>query len=341
MTLFFLVIKAAFTLGVLTCCPLFSWATCVLPVTMPPGFRPAGAAMGPKGELVLVSDTGGLVFVDVDDYAISRYDTALTDKYLDSYGVLDLEGCEMLTNSSDHLYFATHTKSNELIGHSMASACILEYEWHKEIILRRYSLVGFERVGGGGVESITWVPNNISQYGGYFFVGSMTTGHIFVYELPTGVTSMGGDIDGKLITTWTPLQSETDVASLCYSDGYIFVNYDDGASSHILIYPVMAMGLPGDLKEQYRVDAPTAEGMAVQKISDDTWEIFFSSNSRRQVFAYAFRFVTGFELHRHCSGLEKQLAREVRPSGSSKTRPWLAAQLLPILAIIAVTAAAA
>merc|ERR1712224_747838 len=65
-------------------------------------------------------------------------------------------------------------------------------------------------------------------------------------------------------------------------------------------------GLPGNLVEQYEVDVSAAQGIALKPGEekdgswDGSWEVFFCSDLRRDVLAYKFRFVTGFELHRRC-----------------------------------------
>lgn len=244
---------------------------------------------------MVVSDTGTVQFVDLADMTV-RQDQAINDKYTDSYGWFDFEGVAMTNPESTFIYLGMENK-----------AVILEYEWHSsQRIFRRFDLPGFERRGDRGMQSLTWVPTDASRHQGYFYVGSQMTGHVFIYEVPL-LDENGPEAAARLVDIWTPLKNDFLVAGLSFSSGYIFVNYDDGNSNHVLIYPILQNGLPGALEEQYQVDVADAEGLAVRKISEDSWEVFFSSDSRKAVFAYIFKFITGFELHGHCSRLMQGL----------------------------------
>lgn len=280
---------SAYLLLALAMLPGVADATCRLPIDFPVGSEPSGATQGPQNSLVAVSDSGTLLFINLDDLSV-REDRTLNDKYRDTYGWFDLEGVAMTNPESTFVYLAMENK-----------ASILEYEWHtSHRIFRRFDLPGFERRGSHGMESLTWVPTDASRHQGYFYVGSQMTGHVFIYELPllddTGPVAMA-----RLNSIWTPIKEETNVAGLSYSSGYVFVNYDDGHSNHVLIFPIMPNGLPGPLKEQYEVDVSDSEGISVRRTSLDSWEVFFSSDARQAIFAYSFRFITGFEQHSRCA----------------------------------------
>lgn len=243
-----------------------------------------------------MSDSGTLLFIDLDDLTV-REDRTLNDKYRDTYGWFDLEGVGMTNPESTFVYMGMENK-----------AAILEYEWHSSRrIFRRFDLPGFERRGGHGMESMTWVPTDASRHQGYFYVGSQMTGHVFIYELPL-LDDTGPVALARLANIWTPVKSESNVAGLSFSSGYIFVNYDDGHSNHVLIFPVLSNGLPGPLKEQYEVDVTDAEGIAVRKTGMDSFEVFFGSDMRQAVFAYDFKFITGFQLHGRCARNMKTVA---------------------------------
>jgi len=264
-------------------------ATCRLPIALPPASEPSGLTSGPRNSLVAVSDGGTLIFIDMDDLSV-REDKTLNDKYKDTYGWFDLEGVAMTNPESTFVYLGMENK-----------AAILEYEWHtSRRIFRRFDLPGFERRGSHGMESLTWVPSDASRHQGYFYVGSQMTGHVFIYELPL-LDDTGPVATARMADIWTPLKSETNVAGMSYSSGYIFVNYDNGHSNHVLIFPIMKNGLPGPLKEQYEVDVSDAEGLTVRRTSSDSFEVFFASDMRQAIFAYDFKFITGFELHGRCT----------------------------------------
>lgn len=268
--------------------PHSTWASCRLPISFPTSAEPSGCTIGPQNSLVVVSDGGTVIFIDLDDYSV-REDTALNNKYLDTYGWFDLEGVTMVSPERTFMYLGMENK-----------AAVLEFEWHSSHrITRRFSLPGLEMQGNLGMESLSWVPTDASHHGGYFYVGSQLTGHVFIYEVPL-LDDTGPEATAHQISVWTPLKGNNDVSGLAYSDGYVFVTFDDGSANHVLIYPILQNGLPGALKEQYEVDVPDAEGIAVRKTDSDTYEVFFSSDSKRAVFGYTFHFDIGFELHSTC-----------------------------------------
>lgn len=266
-------------------------STCRLPIELPADAEPSGATIGPHNSLIVPSDGGTLLFIDLGTHKV-REDTSFNDKYKDAYGWFDLEGIAMTNPESTFIYVGMENK-----------AAVLEYEWHSSHkIFRRFMLPDFNNKENRGMESLTWVPTAASHHQGYFYVGSQMDGSVYIYELPL-LEQTGPEAMAKLINVWQPLPGNKDISGLSFSDGYIFTNFDDGVSNHVLIFPVLANGLPGKLKEQYQVDVTDAEGMAMRKIDSDTWEVFFTSDSQRSIFAYTFQFVTGFDLHPKCAGL--------------------------------------
>mmetsp|Transcript_27459 Transcript_27459/g.85436 ORF Transcript_27459/g.85436 Transcript_27459/m.85436 type:complete len:338 (+) Transcript_27459:145-1158(+) len=281
-------VLAAAALGAL---PPPAAAACELPISFPRGARLSGAALGPQDSLIVVSESGTMLFVDLSDFTV-REDEALNDKYKDSYGWFDLEGVAMTSPESTFLYLGMENR-----------AAVLEYEWHEaHRITREFSLPGFEHSEAEGIQSLTWVPTDASTHQGYFYVGSQMTGSVFIYELPL-LSNTGPEGNGKLVSIWTPVRGKKQIRGLSFSSGYVFLSYDDGNSNHVLIFQALGNGLPGDLAEQYEVDVANAEGMAVRKAGRGTWEVFFSSGAQTAVSVYTFRFVTGFELHERCAGL--------------------------------------
>eukprot|EP00928_Gymnodinium_smaydae_P008355 TRINITY_DN13041_c0_g1_i1.p1 TRINITY_DN13041_c0_g1~~TRINITY_DN13041_c0_g1_i1.p1 ORF type:complete len:294 (-),score=65.39 TRINITY_DN13041_c0_g1_i1:20-901(-) len=236
--------------------------TCRLPVTFPRTARPSGATAGPGNTLIFASGSGTLLFLDLDDYSM-REDTALNDKYQDMYGSFDLQGLAMSDTLSNYVYFVAQGK-----------ASVFQYDFKDtRRIVRRFDLPGFSGSSAAGAESLTWVPTQASPHGGYFYVGSQLAGQVFVYELPINDDSapvVSGD-SKQLMTIWTPLKESQTVAGLSYSGGYLFVNYDERYSNHVLIYPILPNGLPGELKEQYQVDVSNAEGLVARQSDGKSW----------------------------------------------------------------------
>lgn len=298
-------------------------AICRLPFHFPEGAKPSGATVGPHNSLVIASDSGTLLFADLDDYAI-REDSALNDKYKDSYGWFDLEGVAMTSPESTYLYVGLENE-----------AAILEYEWHSSRrVTRRFNLPGFERSAGQGLQSVTWVPTDASTHLGYFYVGSGLKGNVFIYELPL-LDDTGPEATARLISIWTPLEGNKLITGLSYSGGYVFTSYDDGNSNRVQIYPKLASGRPGELAEQYEVDITNAEGMAVRQTDQETWEVFFASDARQELFVYSFRFVRGFEPHPHCSARGLASPTGGAPRLAPAPPPWSVSALLWSLSLAA------
>lgn len=290
--------------------PTLSKAACRLPFTFPNDVGLSGVTVGPKNSLVLASDDGKLVFADLEDFSL-RVDTALNDKYRDSYGWLDLEGVAMTSPESTYLYFGMENK-----------AAIVEYEWRSSHrIFRQFILPGFEHHVGQGLQSLTWVPTQASKNLGYFYVGSRLNGGVYIYEAPL-LDNTGSKASAQHISKWIPLESHKHIAGLSYSAGFLFLCYEDGRATRVLIYKVdSSTGQPGPLEEQYEVDIPGAGGLSVRQIDRNTWEVFFASDTKQDMFAYTFRFVTGFESHTHCS------VGHPRTSGSTRRNTWQATGL--------------
>lgn len=59
-----------------------------------------------------------------------------------------------------------------------------------------------------------------------------------------------------------------------------FVCYNMGDSARVLIFYVLASGMPGQLREQHQVDVANVADLAVRKASEDEWQIFFISKVR-------------------------------------------------------------
>lgn len=268
----------------------FGWTSCKLPFRFPHHAEPSGGTIGPRNTLIVPSDDGPLFFCDLKTYSV-RADVTLRDdtKYKESYGWFDFEGLTMTNPESTFVYAGLENKP-----------IIVEYEWHSaRRIFRRFDLPDFDRAGNRGLESVTWVPTRASSHQGYFYVGSQMTGFVFIYELPI-LSDTGPEAQATLIKKWQPI-SDTDLSGMACSENFLFLNYDDGEQNHVLIYPILENGLPGDLLEEYMVDVSDAEGIAVRKIDATTWEAFFSSDSMEGIFGYLFKFGKGFSLHPHCA----------------------------------------
>lgn len=248
----------------------------------------------------MVERGGSILFVDLNDSAV-REDGSLLN-VTEAGGQYDLQGVAMTNPESTYLYLGAGSR-----------AAIFEYEWHEERkITRRFDLPDFDdRSAPDGIQSVrslAWVPTTASSHGGYFHVGSGTTGRVFVYELPLQEAT-GPEAHAQLISSWAPLEGSRRLGGLAFSGGFLFASYDRGDASHVLIYEAKADGLPGELSEQYEVDVAGAEGLAVRRAGAFSKEVLFIGGRQRAVFAYLFRFVTGFELHGVCAALGQEPSR--------------------------------
>lgn len=265
--------------------------------------------------MVVADDGGSLLFVDLEDYTV-RVDDALNTKYRGTYGWFDLEGITMTEcETSIFLYLGMENVPS-----------VLEYDWREtQRITRRFDLPGFGRVG---VQSLVWVPTEASAHQGYFYTSSRDSSNVFVYELPL-LDSTGPQAEAVLRNTWRPREGNGNkrLAAMAYSGGYIFLCYDSGGSSHVLIYPILSNGLYGRLAEQYQVDVVSGEGLAVRQRANHTWDVYFVSDTERAVFVYTFRFVTGFQLHSRCSATEEARDAIDGPQGAGAARTSAASAL--------------
>eukprot|EP00397_Hematodinium_sp_SG-2012_P047377 GEMP01053855.1.p1 GENE.GEMP01053855.1~~GEMP01053855.1.p1 ORF type:complete len:249 (+),score=27.09 GEMP01053855.1:411-1157(+) len=195
---------------------------------------------------------------------------------------------------------------------------IIEYDYRRQHkILQTFKLVEFERAENRGLESISWVPNSLSIYGGYFYVGSQLTGNVFIYELPIQPASVVGgtkvtDAGAKLIRIWTPTQND-DISGIAHIDRYLFLNFDNGDHNRVMVYHVQKDGLPGTLKKEYRLDLNDAEGISIRRAHQGEWEVIFMSDTLNSIFAFYFSFDEGFVPYPYC---QRRLSRTMLASAS-------------------------
>lgn len=247
----------------------------------------------------MVERQGLVLFADLGDSSV-RADRALINGSMEANGHLNLQGVAMTSPESSYLY----------LGTGGGDAAILEYEWHEtRRITRRFGLPGFadpsSKEGIQSIKSLTWVPAEDSAHGGYFHVGSANEGKVFVYELPL-LEDTGPEAPAQLISSWSPLPGSRHLGGLASSGGVLFASFEERGASHVLVYEALANGLHGKLREQYEVDVAGAEGLTARRkgpASDAAWEVIFIGGAKRAVYAYLFRFVTGFELHGTCASL--------------------------------------
>ncbi|CAE7609964.1 petH, partial [Symbiodinium sp. CCMP2456] len=148
-------------------------------------------------------------------------DDLLQQKYEKPLHGLNLQGVALTNPGSTYLYLGLEGGSD-----------LLEYEWHSSHqVFRSFHLPGFPHHGALGLRSVTFVPTTASDQQGYFYVGTDISGEVYIYEAPLLVNE-GPKAPAESIKIWTPLQGDKHVAGIEYSDGYLFVSYDDGLSSH-------------------------------------------------------------------------------------------------------------
>ncbi|CAJ1447410.1 unnamed protein product [Effrenium voratum] len=176
-------------------------------------------------------------------------------------------------------------------------------------VFRSFNLQGLPTLGASGwglgcflqepgLQCVCFVPTPSSPHQGYFYVGSSISGELYIYEVP--LLEEGQKVASS-VRVWSPLKGNPRLTGLEYHEGYIFVSYDEGLSTHVLIFRVLASGMPGELLEEHQVDVVHGSGVAARQVSEEKWEIFFVSGEKMKIYGYGFRFVTGFEPHDFCA----------------------------------------
>eukprot|EP00397_Hematodinium_sp_SG-2012_P045094 GEMP01050529.1.p1 GENE.GEMP01050529.1~~GEMP01050529.1.p1 ORF type:complete len:346 (+),score=37.00 GEMP01050529.1:197-1234(+) len=281
---------------------------CKLPFYLPRNSEPSGGIFGPDNNLIVICDCGTLLHLDLTTRQIHE-DLSLKSDFrnLEEFGYFDIEGITMTDAESPILYIGVENMS-----------MIIEYDYRRQHkILQTFKLVEFERAENRGLESISWVPNSLSIYGGYFYVGSQLTGNVFIYELPIQPASVVGgtkvtDAGAKLIRIWTPTQND-DISGIAHIDRYLFLNFDNGDHNRVMVYHVQKDGLPGTLKKEYRLDLNDAEGISIRRAHQGEWEVIFMSDTLNSIFAFYFSFDEGFVPYPYC---QRRLSRTMLASAS-------------------------
>jgi hypothetical protein len=123
---------------------------------------------------------------------------------------------------------------------------------------------------------------------------------VFIYELPL-TAETGPNATAKLRRIWEPKRDTVDLAGLSCVDGLLFLVYRDKASCHVLVFEVTpTTGEPREMREQYLLDVPDVQGVASRRIARGHFDVVFTSEAQRAVYAYEYKFVTGFSEHRSC-----------------------------------------
>lgn len=275
--------------------PCLAWRLvaggCVLPLTRE-GFQPAAVTAGPQNKLIMANAAGMLLFADLDDFTIQE-DVQFSQGSKDS----NIQGLTMTSPESTYLYLGAAQKSQ-----------VLEYEWHSSHrVFRTFNLLGLPRDAASeaqhlGLQSLTFVPTPASSQEGYFYASTGISGDVYIYEVP--LLSEGAVQSASSVKLWSPLASTAaavhHVEGMAYADGHLFLCYTVEDSTRLLIFQVLASGLPGRLREQHQLDVQHVADLAVRKSTEEEWQMFFICQDKRNVYGYAFRFLEGFRLHPYC-----------------------------------------
>ncbi|CAJ1334864.1 unnamed protein product, partial [Effrenium voratum] len=140
-----------------------------------------------------------------------------------------------------------------------------------------FNLQGLPTLGASGLQCVCFVPTPSSPHQGYFYVGSSISGEVYIYEVP--LLEEGQKVASS-VRVWSPLKGNPRITGL----EYIFVSYDEGLSTHVLIFRVLASGMPGELLEEHQVDVVHGSGVAARQVSEEKWEIFFVSGEKMKIY---------------------------------------------------------
>jgi len=246
----------------------------------------------PDNKLFVNSDGGQLYLVDPKSRNVEVVGDLTADPAVKGFfgGLPDIEAATWIDGSP----FAFLGIEN--------IPCIVEYEWHmSKRVFRVFNLEKFRGRDNLSLEGLAWVPVPTARNQGYFYAASELTGAIFIYDVPI-LKRTGRNITASLVRKWTSPDVELRaLTGIAFIDNYLFLSFDDGDGNMVLIYKVDELGFPGPLQEQYRVDVEDCSGVAIRRQGREAYEVFFTSDSKQKLYAFVFRFQTGFDIHPFCA----------------------------------------
>jgi len=210
-------------------------------------------------KILLVSDEGTLT--------ILNYDGSNPIDYTFNY---DLEGITVADPSSPFVYIGVEDPDS-----------VVEFNIVTGTATRWFNLTGDINTGPSnqGLEALTFVPNDTSPEGGYFYVGHQYDGEVFVFELPI-VTSSTSTSVSEAAVPFYPYSGRSDIAGMDYDPvNNNVIGIYDGANK-ITVFSTAGARLSDGTLPQTDQEGYARSDNCEQVIAQDTGKIvwFYEGN---------------------------------------------------------------
>jgi len=171
----------------------------------------------------------------------------------------DLEGITVADTDSKFVYLGVERLS------SNSHSAIIEYNIATGTTKRTFDLSTWlhPTIANQGLEALTFVPNDSSLEGGYFYAALQETGVVYVFELPLLSSSTTTTV--TLITSFTPAPGWSDLSDMFYdeTDDIIYAIYDGKDR-------MISMKKDGEVLASWSLPAEGQEGIALNR-DDCQW----------------------------------------------------------------------
>lgn len=178
------------------------------------GYEPSGVVWHSGFDQLFVVSDGGIVTKMNSD------GSGVVDKTIGG----DFEGITVADPSTDFVYIGVEHPDS-----------ILEYNIEIQTVTRTFSLVAYMTgADNAGLEALTFVPNSISDEGGYFYAGLQETGEVFIFELPIVSSSLSTTV--HFIDSFSTPYS--DISGMFYDENnHVLYAIYDGANKLVAMDP--------------------------------------------------------------------------------------------------------
>lgn len=218
-------------------------------------YEPSGADFyEPTGQLLLVSDAGTVTMMDSDGTNITEWTVSA-----------DLEGITDAPGINDYFYLGVENPD-----------AIKEFDPTTGAVLRTFTLTTWMTgADNQGLEGLIFVPDSLSNEGGYFYAAHQGEGSIYIFELPIQTSSTSTSV--TFINKITPVSGRTNLAGLDYDSttGHLYAAYDSGDK-------LVSLETDGTFIEEWNLPHTDQEGFAVNSNCD----IVIAEDTGRHVWFY-------------------------------------------------------
>ncbi len=200
------------------------------------GYEPSGAVWHEGLEMFfIVSDGGYVSMMDSDGSSVVDWNIGG-----------DFEAITVVDTDSDFVYIGIENPDG-----------VKEFDIDLGVVTRTFDLTPWMTgASNQGLEALTFVPNDISSEGGYFYAGLQATGRVYVFELPIVTSSILETV--TLIDSFIPVSGRTDISGLDYDEvsGTIYSLYD--GYDKITEFDIL-----GNMLNDWTLHGDNQEGLAI------------------------------------------------------------------------------